>query len=357
MLIRCYGCMTTYESTNGICPECGYAEGTPPENPQHLVPGIILNNRFVVGKVVGYGGFGVTYLGWDKLLAQKVAIKEYLPSEFSTRVPGRTCISIYEGDKREQFISGKLMFVEEAKKLAKFTDCQGIVKVFDSFVENDTAYIVMEYVDGTTLEEYFVDNKVFDPEEAVLMMLPVIESLKKVHESNVIHRDIAPNNIMVSKNGDVKLIDFGAARFASATHTKSMTVMIKPGYSPEEQYMSRGDQGPYTDVYALGATLYRMLTGVVPPDAMERRAKFQSEGKDILEPISKYNKNVSKNLENAIMNAMNVEIATRTKDMDTLLYELTTEKPVARRNGKIKLIDLYKWPRWLKITIPVERIT
>ena len=147
MINRCYGCMTTYEDYNGVCPHCGYVEGTAPENAMHLMPGVILNNRFIVGKVVGYGGFGVTYIGWDKLLAQKVAIKEYLPSEFSTRAPGNTFVTIFDGDKKEQFNSGKHKFVDEAKRLAKFTDCSGIVKVFDSFIENDTAYIVMEYVD------------------------------------------------------------------------------------------------------------------------------------------------------------------------------------------------------------------
>ena len=263
--------MKTYDSALKVCPYCGYVDGTMPESPLHLVGGSILNNRYDVGKVIGYGGFGVTYIGWDRVLEQRVAIKEYLPSDFSTRAPGVSQVSIYAGDKGEQFTAGLNKFVDEAKRLAQFTDCPGIVKVYDCFRENDTAYIVMEYLEGVTLAKYIKDRGTIPPEEAIMMMLPVIDSLDKVNKAGIIHRDIAPDNIMVTKDGDVKVIDFGAARYATTIHSKSLTVIVKPGYSPEEQYRSRGDQGPHTDVYAVGATLYKMITGITPPDALERR--------------------------------------------------------------------------------------
>ena len=345
--------MKTYDSALKVCPYCGYVEGTMPESPLHLAGGTILNNRYDVGKVIGYGGFGVTYIGWDRVLEQRVAIKEYLPSDFSTRAPGVTQVSIYDGDKGEQFAAGLRKFVGEAKRLAQFTDCPGIVKVYDCFMENDTAYIVMEYLDGVTLAKYIKDRGTIPPEEAIMMMLPVIDSLDKVNKAGIIHRDIAPDNIMVTKDGDVKVIDFGAARYATTIHSKSLTVIVKPGYSPEEQYRSRGDQGPHTDVYAVGATLYKMITGITPPDALERRAYIEKDGKNTLQPPSKYVKGVSKNIDNAIMNAMHIRIDKRTKDMETLMYELTTDDVVKLTDeGISRVFDPRKWPVWLKVAVP-----
>ena len=345
--------MKTYDSALKVCPYCGYVEGAMPESPLHLAGGTILNNRYDVGKVIGYGGFGVTYIGWDRVLEQRGAIKEYLPSDFSTRAPGVTQVSIYDGDKGEQFAAGLRKFVGEAKRLAQFTDCPGIVKVYDCFMENDTAYIVMEYLDGVTLAKYIKDRGTIPPEEAIMMMLPVIDSLDKVNKAGIIHRDIAPDNIMVTKDGDVKVIDFGAARYATTIHSKSLTVIVKPGYSPEEQYRSRGDQGPHTDVYAVGATLYKMITGITPPDALERRAYIEKDGKNTLQPPSKYVKGVSKNIDNAIMNAMHIRIDKRTKDMETLMYELTTDDVVKLTDeGISRVFDPRKWPVWLKVAVP-----
>ena len=350
---RCYGCMKTYDSSLKVCPNCGYVEGSRPESPLHLAGGTILNNRYEVGKVIGYGGFGVTYIAWDKVLEQRVAIKEYLPSEFSTRAPGVSQVTVYDGDKGEQYAAGMDKFVDEARRLAKFTDCPGIVKVYDCFKENQTAYIAMEYLEGVTLSQYIKDKGTIPPEDAVMMLLPVIDSLDKVNKAGIIHRDIAPDNIMVTKDGDVKLIDFGAARYATTIHSRSLTVIVKPGYSPEEQYRSRGDQGPHTDVYAVGATLYKMITGVTPPDAMERRAYLEKDGKNTLQPPSKYVKGISKNLDNAIMNAMHIRVDKRTKDMETLMYELTTEDMVKLTDeGISRVFDPRKWPVWLKIAVP-----
>ena len=348
----CMGCMEQFGDEFNICPHCGYIEDTKAEEALHMEPGSILRDRYIIGRVLGFGGFGVTYVGWDATLEQKVAIKEYLPSEFSTRIPGQTQITVYDGDKAEQFADGLSNFVEEAQRLAKFHREDGIVRIFDSFAANNTAYIVMEYLQGDTLAEYLKREKTVAVDEAIKMLLPVIQSLKAVHEQGIIHRDIAPDNIFLATDGKVKLIDFGAARFATASHSRSLTVIIKPGYSPEEQYRSRGDQGAYTDVYAIGATLYRMVTGIIPPDALERRAQFESKKKDILTPIGKYTKGLTENQETAILNALNVRIEDRTPDMATLSKELTTEEPekVKRLYGKIKKIDVLRWPLWAKLS-------
>ena len=351
----CIGCMEQFDDELNICPQCGYVEDTGAKEALHMEPGSILKERYIVGKVLGFGGFGVTYIGWDATLEQKVAIKEYLPSEFSTRVPGQTEITIFNGDKTEQFNDGLSKFIEEAQRLAKFHNEDGIVGIFDSFEDNNTAYIIMECLQGETLSEYLKREKAIPVDNAIQMLLPVINSLQRVNEEGIIHRDIAPDNIFLSNDGTVKLIDFGAARFATTSHSRSLTVIIKPGYSPEEQYRSRGDQGSYTDVYAIGATLYRMITGEAPPDALERRAQFESKKRDILKPIGKFTKQITENQETAILNALNVRIEDRTQNMDTLAKELMTEQPekVKRLYGKIKKIDILKWPTWAKITAPI----
>lgn len=210
----------------------------------------------------------------------------------------------------------------------------------------------MEYLEGETLKDRLDRTGPMKENEAIEMLMPILDSLRFVHKEGILHRDIAPENIFITKEG-AKLIDFGASRYATTSHSRSLTVIVKPGYSPEEQYRSRGDQGPHTDIYSIGATLYKMVTGVTPPDAMERRAKLEWKKKDILVPPRKLAKSLSINKESAILNALNVRIEDRTPDIDTLIYELSTEDEIKWLHGKIKKIDLYSWPLWLKITIPV----
>ncbi len=349
---RCLGCFKEIPEELEICPYCGYIEGTPAEEAIHLEPGSVLANRYIIGKVVGYGGFGVTYIAWDGKLEQRVAIKEYLPSEFATRMPGQSCITVFNGEKSEQFRDGMNKFIDEARRLAKFQNEDGIVKVFDCIAENDTAYIVMEYLEGETLTEYLRKRKTISEDEAIQMLMPIMESLRNVHASGILHRDIAPDNIFLTTDGQVKLIDFGASRFATTSHSRSLTVIVKPGYSPEEQYRSRGDQGPHTDVYSVAATLYKMITGTTPPDALERRAKVETTKRDNIVEPRKINSEISLKCENAVMNALNVQIEDRTPDISQFIEELNSEEPVKRRYGKIKKIDFYRWPLWLKIAVP-----
>ena len=349
---RCLGCMEIYGDEFNICPHCGYVAGTSTEEPIHMSPGTILHDRYIIGKVLGFGGFGVTYIAWDGKLEQKVAIKEYLPSEFSTRMPGEATVTVFNGEKSQQFDAGLHKFIDEAKRLAKFQNEPGIVKIFDSFEDNRTAYIVMEYLDGETLGAYLKREGPIPEDQAVDMIRPIMESLITVHAEGLIHRDIAPDNIFLTKTGETKLIDFGASRYATTTHSRSLTVIVKPGYSPEEQYRSRSDQGPHTDVYAVAATLYKMITGKTPPDAMERRAKYENQNKDILVEPHKLTKNVSVNREIAILNGLNVRIEDRTPDITTLLEELYADPPAKRRYGKIRKIDVFSWPLWMKVTIP-----
>ena len=199
MSIRCLGCMELFGDEFEICPHCGYILGTKAEEAVHIEPGMLLYDRYIVGRVLGFGGFGVTYIGWDGKLEQKVAIKEYLPGEFSTRMPGQSRVTVFNGEKNEQFHNGLKKFVEEAKHLAKFQNENGIVKIFDSFEDNDTAYIIMEYLDGETLAQYIKREKKIEEDVAVAMITPIMESLQVVHEEGLLHRDIAPDNIFLTK--------------------------------------------------------------------------------------------------------------------------------------------------------------
>ena len=340
----CLGCMETYNEKYNVCPYCGYEEGTPPKEAYHLVPGTTIKDKYIVGKVIGYGGFGVTYLGYDSVLNQKVAIKEYLPGEFATRVTGASDVTIFSGERQEQFADGIVKFVDEARRLAKFRNTPGVVRIFDSFTANHTAYIVMEYLEGETLKEKLAREGKMPVDEALNLMMPVIKALNEVHKVGILHRDISPDNIFVTKYGEVKLLDFGAARYATTTHSKSLSVIVKPGYAPEEQYRSRGDQGTWTDVYACAATLYKMITGVTPEDSMERG------NKDTLVPPSKLGVKIPKNKENAIMNALNLKIEDRTQTAEAFEADLTTENDVKRNKIRFKKMDVGKWPLWLKIT-------
>lgn len=353
----CLGCMEEYEEHYGVCPYCGFVEGTMPEKEFHISPGNIIkgvNSTYTIGKVIGSGSFGVTYIAWDNVLERKVAIKEYMPSEYSTRASGNTLVEVNE-DSKELFSKGMSKFLEEARKLAKFEE-EGIVRIFDHFYRNDTAYIVMEYLDGITLKEYIEQNGKIAPEIAVDMLMPVMNSLKKVHTLGIVHRDIAPDNIMITKDGSIKLIDFGASRFASSSSSKSLTVLIKPGYSPVEQYIKDGAQGAHTDVYALAATLYSMITGITPEESMDRRVQLEEKKKNILEPIRKYNSKVPKNIENAIYNGMNIRIDDRTPTINQFLEELTSEKSVKLRDQNIPLIDRLRWKPWQIVSVGLSSI-
>ena len=346
---RCLGCMKEYDDEYEVCPHCGFVEGTEADEAYYIQPGTILQDRYIVGRVLGYGGFGITYIGWDEDMERKVAIKEYLPSEFSTRMPDSTQVTVFSGDREEQFMSGMDKFVDEAKRLAKFHSSNGIIHIFDSFKENNTAYIVMEYLEGESLKDRLAREGKMEVDEALSIILPILYALREVHKLDIIHRDIAPDNIYLTNEHDengnpiVKLLDFGAARFSTTKHSKSLSVLVKPGYSPEEQYRSDGDQGPWTDVYAVSATLYRMITGVVPQISLNRSAK------DEVKTPSKLGIKIHKGLENAIMNGMNIKIENRTQSVDQLIAELESEQ-TKRHKEKIRKMDVGRWPLWLKIT-------
>ena len=290
-------------------------------NTRTLEEGIILNQKYRIKSVLGEGGFGITYCAVDMVINETVAIKEYFPSAYATRdnMNGKTSeLTVITGESTEGFSKGLEKFVNEAANLAKFQQEEGIVSVKNFFYENNTAYMVMEYIDGITLKEYLKQHGDKLPYETVLsMMEPVMQSLSVVHKSGIIHRDISPDNIMVTKARELKLIDFGAARFIGNEDEKSLTVMLKEGYAPPEQYQTNGKQGAWTDVYAVCATMYRMITGIVPVESPAR----VMDG-DSLAPM----KNIPSKVNKAIMKGMSLEVTERFRNMESLIFNVKKMK-------------------------------
>ena len=257
-------------AAGGPCRTCGYPDRTDNRNGIHLTPGTLLFSRYRVGRILGQGGFGTTYLGWDNRLRIKVAVKEFYPSNLISRAPGALRVMPFSDEHARGFAAGLAKFLEEARLLARLRDVKEIVSVQDFFEENDTAYLVMELLEGRTLKKYVTEcGGRIDARRALAILSPVMKALHAVHEQGLIHRDISPDNIFLTAAGDRKLLDFGAARHA-AGQDSGLTVILKPGYAPPEQYSHDGRQGPWTDVYATCATAYQALTGKAPPDATSR---------------------------------------------------------------------------------------
>lgn len=269
---RCYGCMHEFDDEFELCPHCGFIVGTMPEIKSHLPCGTKLSGgRYILGKVLGHGGFGITYIAWDSKRSRPVAVKEFFPNALSTRCEGETVVSCYNAKSEKFFREGVRKMLDEGESLSRFYKNDNIVNVYDFFEANKTAYIVMEYLEGKDLKKYLEENGgKLDVEESIEIILPVLNALIDMHSENLIHRDVSPDNIFICNNGKVKLLDFGSARLAVQDADKSISVMVKKGYAPKEQYASRSKQGPWTDVYAVSATLYELITGQKPADSMER---------------------------------------------------------------------------------------
>ena len=273
--IRCPGCMKEKQQ-RPVCEHCGYNENVP--NYSHQLPvGTILQGRYTVGKALGQGGFGITYIGWDGSLQAPIAIKEYYPNSFVSRECAFSLGVHCAGEgAEEQFRLNRERFLREARILAKLSSVPGIVRVQNLFEENNTAYIVMEYVEGIDLKHYIrMRNRVLTWEKTLSVMRPILYALHKVHEAELVHRDISPDNIMILPDGTAKLLDFGAAREVADAEVdkelpQSTEAILKHGFAPMEQYRRRGSLGPWTDVYALCATMYYCMTGKVPNSAPER---------------------------------------------------------------------------------------
>lgn len=280
--------------------------------------GTILNGQYIIERVIGKGGFGITYLCRDNFLKIRVAIKEYFPSQIVSRncmVSGNS-VEIIDSEYESMYREGLNAYEYEANKLTKFSDLEGVVSVLNFFFENGTAYMVMEYVEGITLKKYLSNHsETVSWKEMLSLMGPVFESLKPIHDAGIIHRDISPDNIMISKEGKLVIIDFGSAK--NYSDRADSIIALKHGYAPPEQYSYNGNQGPWTDVYALCATMYRMISGKKLPKSVDIQ-----NGKAQVPYLRMYDRTIPKYVENAIFNGLNVEIAKRTPSVKALEGQL-----------------------------------
>ncbi|MCQ4022117.1 MULTISPECIES: leucine-rich repeat protein [unclassified Ruminococcus] len=305
----CYNCFNE-KGNNQICPHCGYNQQQDREKyPMALPVGTVLGGKYILGRVLGQGGFGITYKAQDYQTKEIVAIKEFFPDTMATR-SNSTAVTAFTQQRDQSFLYGKKCFLDEAKTLAEFIGNPNIVRVYSYFEENNTAYFVMEYVDGISLKTYLENNGgKITLENAEKLLFPIMDALSAVHSKSIIHRDISPENISITKDGVVKLLDFGAARYSFGNESQSLDVILKHGYAPKEQYTRRGKQGPFTDVYSFAATFYKAITGRIPPDSIDR-----IDDDELIMP-SALGCKIPKNTEDVLIKALSVQTADRYQSM------------------------------------------
>ena len=314
---RCPGCFSVIENQE-LC-SCGYdAEDI---SPLALPPLSLLNGQYLIGRVLGKpGGFGITYLGWDVQLETLVAVKEYMPRDIAGRSSDHASVYPHSREDNDPFRFGLEQFLAEARTLARF-DHPNIVRIRSFFEQNQTAYLVMDYLKGKNISEHIASSGGSVSEaEAFGIMFPLLDGLREVHSKGILHRDIKPQNIYLTESGRPILIDFGAARQAMSDRSRSISVILTPGFAPYEQYHRRGQQGPWTDIYACAATLYFMLTGQVPTDVLERVAE------DSLQPPRELNGAISQQVSDIIIQALAINPGDRPQDVFLFLDMLGGEK-------------------------------
>lgn len=327
----CKNCFKSYDGDYDVCPYCGYVQSADKREVYHLPAGTLLYGKYVIGRVLGSGGFGNTYKAWDNKIERFVAIKEYYPSGLVNRIPGSKEVIIYSQKRIKEYEHGKVRFLDEARNTVKFIDEPNIVDVYDFFEENNTAYFVMEYLNGVSLSAYLKNSELgrLDLETSTRIVLKVATALEAVHKLKIVHRDVAPDNIFICNiDGKevVKLIDFGAARF-SKNEDELFTIILKPGYAPPEQYIKANEQGlneqgPWTDVYALGATMYHLITGVKADESINRKVEDSVPYPHEIDP------SIPVNVSNAIMTAMAIDRHMRFQNVTDFKKAIRGEKKV-----------------------------
>lgn len=314
-------CINCFQPLNGnsTCPHCGHDQSNKYNNV--LPPFTVLNEIYLVGRVLGKGGFGVTYIAMDTRYNRLCAIKEYMPAEYSQRPGGTLNISPYNDDKSKYVFShGREKFILEAQTLLKLRTNPIVVDIYDYFNQNNTAYLVMEYLDGQDLRKMArASGGKLDPKFVKNVFVMVASSLMEIHRMNILHRDLSPENIIVTSKGNVKLIDFGAARNFVSTQNKGMSILLKPGFAPPEQYNAKGNHGPWSDVYALCATFYNLVSGKPLVDALFR---YRGEKQPSLISLGC---NVSKKTSAVIEKGLELDYKKRYKNFREVLDDIDIE--------------------------------
>ena len=321
---RCTKCMNELGEGIQVCPRCGYEQGGTDQPGNALPRETILHGRYYIGNVIGQGGFGITYVSWDLTLEMKVAVKEYFPSGAAYRTNSYSNQIQWDSANNEenQWKEGVDRFLKEARKMAKLDAVPSIVRVRDAFSENQTAYIVMDFVEGDTLKDYLLEHGIMGYEECLGLLSPILDSLVVMHDNGFIHRDISPDNIMIQPDGQARLLDMGAAVDVTANGGQASRAVIKRNFSAPEQYMESEPLGSWTDVYAMGATIYYCMTGKVVPEALEREFKKT--------PLSfDSNPNIPLHVMEALVAALALDAQGRIRDMRELKRRLAAPEPSA----------------------------
>lgn len=263
----CTNCMLG-TTQKGICPRCGKRADWDKDRAFFALPaGHVLGNQYYLGRVLGSGGFGITYLAWDMKQNRRVAIKELYPKDSVSRSRTTQSVQIIE-NQEEYFYHIKQRFLEEAKSLYLFSEQPDIINVYRLITQNQTAYYAMEFLDGMDLKTYLNKNGRMEWAQLSGYVKVLLRALTALHDEKMIHRDISPDNIFLLRAGGVKLIDFGSLR--TYNNPNGLTTLLKHNFAPIEQYQTHGNQGPWTDIYALSVTMYYALSGVLPPKAQDR---------------------------------------------------------------------------------------
>ena len=326
----CPGCMGRWEDTGKPCPRCGFSWETAPAGGRELPVFTILAGRYLLGRRIGVGGFGITYLAMDLAEERVTAIKEFFPASLASREGLE--VAALPGEEGRYFREALRSFRKEADLLSRFTDVPGIVRYRDYVTENGTAYLVMDYIEGTNLRRYMRETgKTFTQEEALGLMRPILLAVDAMHRKNVLHRDISPENLILKPDGTLTLIDFGAAREFSLDEEENLTVILKHGYAPEEQYHSGSRQGPWTDLYACCAVFYQMVSGIQPQDAAARARKDDLLTLDEIEGVQ-----VTEQFARIIEKGMTIHATERYASIRALMAELygdCAEQPEQEKVG------------------------
>jgi len=317
----------------GRCPQCGYSATDSDINVAVLKPGTVLNERYLLGRILGLGGFGVTYLALDTVTQTTIAIKEYFPASLSVRERDGTMKFNGKGDTRI-FDHGMRAFIREAESLHKFIGEENIVQVSHAFYENGTAYFVMEYLNGINLKVLRKGMGGRVPFAfAFNILLTLTSTLGRIHKTGLLHRDISPENIFITKDGNIKIIDFGATRYYLGDESRSLAIVLKPGFAPPEQYTSKGEQGPWTDVYALAATFYNFVSGSRVPETPDRLAGNQTP------PLHELVPEVGKRLSDVIERALALNYSKRYQSMEEFESALRKHGPGETKEKAYELVD------------------
>lgn len=283
-----------------VCPYCGYVEASPPRELFQLKPGTILQNRYIIGGTIGCGGFGIIYRAYDTTLSIIVAVKEFYPARLVNRAAEETKVSVFSGDRAEEYHKLLNRFIDEARNMALFSKEKDIVNVFSYFEANGTAYIIMEYVEHLLLKQYLQQYGKLQEKQACQYACSILDALEKLHDKGIVHRDVSPDNIFVLPSNQIKLFDFGAAILQNGNKDCHLTAVVKTGYAPPEQYRFKGNPDCRLDIYAAGAVLYQMLTGKRPVESLERTQK------ETLFPLSKQDIRISPHTEKVLAKALSL---------------------------------------------------